>query len=669
MAIPVPLTAPDEVTLRLDIANIYADLGEENQVTMRGFGTTQTVRITETEYLGEITTIDPAVTVGMEDVTISGRALMRDSGQPVSNAPLNLIITLDGFERSINVTTDDSGAFDYVFTPLQGETGTYKVAALHPDLLDRPMQATFTVTKVAASPAAIRLNMPKNYTQTIPIEITPGMDTQVTNLRLAYEEWDQPADAFVQGLTYELGQTLSQLSAGETGVINLTLSGDNSAADSGTLVLQVVSDETDATPWCRITVQILFSSAEPYLTYSPYFVETGALLGEAVTETITLANDGLADLEGVTLSLIGHQGQPLPDWAVLNARADAGSLAAGESREVSVTLAPSAATDEGFHTFYLRVQAADYATTDIPIYLSATPSGIGNVLFKVKDIYTGSLNENNEVIQGMSGARITLQNEKNLTLVYNDASDEYGEALFTNLAAGVYKYRLQANGYQEKIGRLWIKPGLTTSEEVFLEYNLVTVEWEVVETTIQDHYDIVLHIVYETDVPAPVVVCEPASVALPDMKAGDVFNGEMTLTNHGLVRADNVTVNLPENDEYIRYELMVQPPDSLGAKDRIVIPYRLTCLKSLDQAEDVESGGGSGCYRSCTYTRYYGKCQNGSPYSGSAPHCHTRPCDSPSGTRPSGGAGIPVQMGPGGGGICTGPNCNAGGNGIPFLVI
>ena len=30
---------------------------------MRGFGTTETVRITETEYNGDITTIDPAVTV------------------------------------------------------------------------------------------------------------------------------------------------------------------------------------------------------------------------------------------------------------------------------------------------------------------------------------------------------------------------------------------------------------------------------------------------------------------------------------------------------------------------------------------------------------------------------------------------------------------------------
>ena len=64
MAIPVPLTAPDEVTLRLDIANIYSNLGKDNQVTMRGFGTTGTVRITETEYTGDITTIDPAVTVG-----------------------------------------------------------------------------------------------------------------------------------------------------------------------------------------------------------------------------------------------------------------------------------------------------------------------------------------------------------------------------------------------------------------------------------------------------------------------------------------------------------------------------------------------------------------------------------------------------------------------------
>jgi hypothetical protein len=83
---------------------------------------------------------------------------------------------------------------------------------------------------------------------------------------------------------------------------------------------------------------------------------------------------------------------------------------------------------------------------------------------------------------------------------------------------------------------------VTTPEAVFLNYQLVTVEWKVTETTIRDRYEIVLQATYETDVPAAVVVADPGSVTLPDMKAGDVFTGEFTLTNHGLIRASEKTV-------------------------------------------------------------------------------------------------------------------------------
>jgi hypothetical protein len=45
----------------------------------------------------------------------------------------------------------------------------------------------------------------------------------------------------------------------------------------------------------------------------------------------------------------------------------------------------------------------------------------------------------------------------------------------------------------------------------------------------------------ETDVPAAVVVTEPASIYLPAMAAGDVYQGEFNLTNYGLIRAEGLT--------------------------------------------------------------------------------------------------------------------------------
>lgn len=95
--------------------------------------------------------------------------------------------------------------------------------------------------------------------------------------------------------------------------------------------------------------------------------------------------------------------------------------------------------------------------------------------------------------------------------------------LIEDLPTGRYRCRITANNHQEYSGRFWIKAGLTTTQEVFLEYNLVTVEWEVTEITIEDRYEITLQTTFATDVPAAVVVAEPASATVPYMQPGDVY--------------------------------------------------------------------------------------------------------------------------------------------------
>ena len=136
--------------------------------------------------------------------------------------------------------------------------------------------------------------MPKNYAQTIPIKVMAGEATRAHNLRLVYDEWDQPANAFAQGVTSDPGQPIAVLAAGDQATINLTIAADNSAADSGSLVLRLVSDESGVQPWGYVTVEAWLTSAEPFLDASPHFVESGVLFGDQVTETITLENKGLA---------------------------------------------------------------------------------------------------------------------------------------------------------------------------------------------------------------------------------------------------------------------------------------------------------------------------------------------------------------------------------------
>jgi YD repeat-containing protein len=390
-----------------------------------------------------------------------------------------------------------------------------------------------------------------------------------------------------------------------------------------------------------VVINAHFSEARPVLNFSPDHVETGVSLDDTVTEAVTLKNSGLASLNGVQVGLVNADGSPAPAWVRLNSAAGLGDLAVGESRSVSIAFAPTATVAEGVYAFKLRVTAANYPQTDIHLYASVTQSGIGNVLFKVSDIYTGTLNAGGQVIQGLSGAKVRLQNEAVLTEEYNAVTDGIGEAYFTDIPSGRYKARVTASNHQEYIGRVWVKPGVTAVEDVFLDYNLVTVEWSVNEITIEDKYEILLTATYETNVPAAVVAVEPSSIRLPQMAAGDVYNGEVTLTNYGLIRAEDLDFKLPSSDSHFKFELLAARPQTLEAKERITIPYRVTCLKSLDQTED---GTGGGCYSyvRCMNVDYGYRCVNGVWSKGSVRHCWTYSYGA------CGGGSTPVTYTPGG---------------------
>ena len=610
LELTVPANAPDEVKIYLDITNIYYHQGQEDQVLMNGLGTGHEVTLIDTSYYGEILNISPENSFGDADIVISGRAIERTTEQPLAHVSLKLEISVNGFDRTYEVFTDDDGTFSHVFTPLTGEAGIYKVRAVHPELLDCPEQGQFIINRVTIIPATINLNISRNYQQTIGIKAVTGAGTELHNLRIVYEAQGQPAGDFLPvGIQITPESPLSYVGSDQTATLNFTIWGDNTALETGALIVKVVSDDRDE-PWGSVIINTNFVDPIPALTFTPNHLETGVSFDNGITETIILGNRGLTDLQNISLTIVNQDGSPAPAWVQLASPAAQGNISVGEERPIAISFNPTTSIAEGQYTFYLRVTATNHSTTDIGVYAAVTQSGNGNVLFKVSDIYTGTLDENDQLIQGLNNARIRLQNEAVLTIEETLTSDEFGEALFTNLPAGSYKYRITADNHQERIGRLWIKPGLTINEEVFLSYNLVTVEWEVNEITIEDRYEIILSATFETDVPAAVVVTEPASVTLPEMQAGEVFQGEFTLTNYGLIRADEVKLTLPDDPNF-RYEILGGLPDSLGAKQRITVPYRVTCLVSLDQAEGDAGGGGCTRHLKCSDIVYAYICANG----------------------------------------------------------
>lgn len=90
----------------------------------------------------------------------------------------------------MEVETDEVGAFSDTFTPLEGESGSFQVRVVNPDLLDKPVQVTFVITRVIIDPTNLNLRLPRNYEQEMPITISSGVSTELNNLQLFFAAQD-----------------------------------------------------------------------------------------------------------------------------------------------------------------------------------------------------------------------------------------------------------------------------------------------------------------------------------------------------------------------------------------------------------------------------------------------------------------------------------------------
>lgn len=599
-AVPVPSNAPDRLYLRFETDFFYHHLGQEDEVILNGLTTRTIVNLADTSYYGQVLSVSPAESNGDQPVRIEGKAYLREGDLPAPFARLLLKVQKSGFERTAELVTDASGHFAYDFQPLPSEGGgIYSVWAIHPDLTDSTPQKTFLIRRVFVSPLEGYLRAPRQYAQSIAVNAWSDAGVAVTQLRLEYRPEDQFGGSYPLGLTVDLAPAIPLVAPGQTVSLGASISGDDTAPQAGSIYLRVVSDETPGAYWALVTIHYELtgtagpgglSGAVPTLRFTPNFLDTGLNPGGRLTEHMTFENVGLVALERLRLALLSGDGSPAPAWARLSTDALLGDLEVGDKKIVPVVFQPPVGTPEGDYYLIVRAESDNHPTRDVNIHVALTAAGEGHVLFKVLDMFTGTVGEGGQIIEGVQGARIDLQNDAVASIVFNAVTDSYGEAILTDLPAGSYKYRVNADNHESSIGRVWVRPGTTVSAEVALAYNMVTIEWEVVPISIEDRYNIVLRATFETNVPAPVLVVDPYAINLPKMCAGDVFNGEFTLTNYGLIRAENLRLPLPASDAQFKVEFLSDVPDSIPAGQQIRVTYRLTALQEF--GGDCPAGGG-----------------------------------------------------------------------------
>ena len=472
--------------------------------------------------------------------------------------PVRIGIAVNGFDRFYNVSSDASGQFSYSFQPGSSEVGHYTVWSNHPDLSDRSVQDSFDIIAMRLSPESYNLKLARGGSYSIPVKLTNLSGAELTDLTLTT---NASSGLSIDHTKLPVGG--STLSGGKTLSFSLPISADDQAPATGTVTLTI---ETEQGLSRKLTVNVSCYDNIPIIGTSPSYIDAGLKRGTQQIKTFTVANKGLADLQNARITA------PSLSWIKLAVDPTLGNLAVNESRSIGLLIQPGAQLAPGSYTDRVVIESDNHIPYTYNISVMVTSDAIGSVLFDVVD----ELTDNNGNYRDVVGASITLQNQAQPQLIYSLKTNSQGTAGKTDIPEGRYSYTISAAGHKGYSSTLTVVPGLTVTVPIALEVTLVEVEWSVTEVVIEDRYEIVIKQTFETNVPTSVLVVEPPGVNIPDIQPGEVYNGEFSITNYGLIAAKFKGVNAPSTIDDYEIELLGTIPEELTANQRVVVPYRVT---------------------------------------------------------------------------------------------
>lgn len=176
-----------------------------------------------------------------------------------------------------------------------------------------------------------------------------------------------------------------------------------------------------------------------------------------------------------------------------------------------------------------------------------------------------------------------------------------GIVTFEGVNEGFYQLYVTAPKHDSYRQNVIIAPGETKNHTATISYQAVAVNWDVVETEVEDEYEIVTTLTYETQVPVPVIVMTaPDTLRLENLQEGQSMMFNVVLRNEGLIAAQNTNLTLPETEGFTFTPLVPYEGVIIGAQQSYVIPVRAT--RNVKEERPAEARGifkaassGSGC--------------------------------------------------------------------------
>lgn len=328
------------------------------------------------------------------------------------------------------------------------------------------------------------------------------------------------------------------------------------------------SDEGAELP---VTVYNYTNTRHALLKSSVFNINSTVTKGTPRLVPVILTNSGLGETGKITVDIPQHQ-----SFVALGSSGNIPSLATGDSTLVYLQFSPENLDVNVIQKGQIAVNCENGDGLLIYYNIKVVSEEKGNLQIFVQDENTVYGNAAGEHL-GVAAANVQVKDYNTGGILYEAVTDNTGSVRFDNLDEGYYTVYVTSPKHDSYRQNVLVSPGETTHHIATISYNAISVSWDVVESTVEDKYEITSELVYETQVPEPVLeLVSPRELDLNKVLDGGTLLYNIVVINKGLITAENVCISLPSAEGFSFMPLDEYSGFDLPAGQSKVIPVYVT---------------------------------------------------------------------------------------------
>ncbi len=550
-----------------DKANQYAELEETNNTKVSsaftiGSGYSVTANIAQ-EVLYAAGTIN-----------LSGQLTATAEGLDVAGQTVNLYLYYNGSQlKKLTVTTAEDGSYSTEYTIPTGLAGNITVKA--------GVLSEMSDTLDAVPVAGLRLNtsardlqwlLEKGSSKSGTISVTNNGAVDLHNVQLLPE-------GLPENVSFTIDTPAMDLAAGQTVQFRYTITGNelNVGDLYSSISLKVQSDEGTS---LDVPAYSYVMNPLADIELSTRNIDMIANNEAARYVELVISNVGGGDTGKVTVSL------PNVEWMSLYSGGTIENIASGESATVVLKVDPTKA-DILLNAPYegsIAINSENGGSERVYYDVTFVDADKCSLTVQAIDIYSLQMTEKDII----ANAKVRLFNAYTNECVATGYTDADGLVHFDELEAGAYYMYVDADNCDRYSTNLVLSPGENRTIEAYVANTTLEYTFTVTPSEIEDEYTITQTVDYVTNVPAAVVVFEDSVIEVPTLHYGESVVFNFTVSNYGLVAAQNYSLTLPDISD-IKFEIL-NPITSLAAQSSHEFWVKVTAVADTENKSGVIGG-------------------------------------------------------------------------------